>query len=97
MNLLIYIIVYPFIWLISRLNFTLIYIVSDILYYFLYYIISYRKNVVRENLKLAYPNKSIRERREIERKNFRNLTDVFLETFKSTNIKEDELKKKIHF
>ena len=97
MNLLIYIIVYPFIWLISRLNFTLIYIVSDILYYFLYYVISYRKNVVRENLKLAYPNKSIRERREIERKNFRNLTDVFLETFKSTNIKEDELKKRFIF
>jgi len=52
---------------------------------------------VRENLKLAYPNKSIRERREIERKNFRNLTDVFLETFKSTNIKEDELKKRFIF
>ena len=97
MNLLIYIIIYPLIWLISRLNFTLIYIFSDILYYFLYYVISYRKNVVRENLKLAYPNKSIRERREIERKNFRNLTDVFLETFKSTNIKEDELKKRFIF
>ncbi len=97
MNLLIYIIVYPFIWLISRLNFTLIYIVSDILYYFLYYVISYRKNVVRENLKLAYPNKSIRERREIERKNFRNLTDIFLETFKSTIMEENELKKRFVF
>ncbi len=97
MNLLIYIIVYPFIWLISRLNFTLIYLVSDILYYFLYYVISYRKNVVRENLKLAYPNKSIRERREIERKNFRNLTDIFLETFKSTIMEENELKKRFVF
>ena len=84
MNLLVYIISYPFIWLISRLNFSTIYLISDILYYLLYYVFSYRKRVVRENLKLAFPELSNDKRLEIERKAFRNLTDVFLETFKST-------------
>ena len=83
MNLLVYIIAYPFIWLISRLNFSTIYLISDFLYYVLYYVFSYRKSVVRENLKLAFPEMSKKERLEIEKENFRNLTDIFLETFKN--------------
>ena len=77
--------------MISRLNFTTIYLISDLLYYILYYIFSYRKKVVRKNLELAFPEKSKMERRRIERENFRNLTDIFLETFKSNNIKEKDL------
>ena len=38
-----------------------------------------------------------KERLEIEKNNFRNLTDIFLETFKSINIKEEELKKRFTF
>tara|TARA_B100000482_G_C12589479_1_gene291027 strand:+ start:266 stop:1144 length:879 start_codon:yes stop_codon:yes gene_type:complete len=97
MNLLVYILVYPFIWTISRLNFTSIYLISDLLYYILYYIFSYRKKVVRKNLELAFPEKSKMERRRIERENFRNLTDIFLETFKSNNIKEKDLRERFKF
>ena len=97
MNLLVYILVYPFIWMISRLNFTSIYLISDLLYYILYYIFSYRKKVVRKNLELAFPEKSKMERRRIERENFRNLTDIFLETFKSNNIKEKDLRERFKF
>ena len=97
MNLLVYILVYPFIWIISRLNFTSIYLISDLLYYILYYIFSYRKKVVRKNLELAFPEKSKMERRRIERENFRNLTDIFLETFKSNNIKEKDLRERFKF
>ncbi len=97
MDLLIYIICYPFIWIVSRLNFPIIYFVSDVLYYLLYYIFSYRKNVVRENLKLAFPEKSKKERRKIERDTFRNLTDVFLETFKSGHMSREDLNKRFIF
>ena len=97
MNLLVYILVYPFIWMISRLNFTSIYLISDLLYYILYYIFSYRKKVVRKNLELAFPEKSKMERRRIERENFRNLSDIFLETFKSNNIKEKDLRERFKF
>ena len=97
MNLLTYIIAYPFIWLISRLNFTIIYLISDFLYYVLYYVFSYRKSVVRENLKLAFPKMPKKERLKLEKNIFRNLTDVFLETFKSINVSEEELKKRFIF
>ena len=97
MDLLIYIICYPFIWIVSRLNFPIIYFVSDVLYYLLYYIFSYRKSVVRENLKLAFPEKSKKERRKIERDTFRNLTDVFLETFKSQHMSREDLNKRFIF
>ena len=83
--------------MISRLNFTSIYLISDLLYYILYYIFSYRKKVVRKNLELAFPEKSKMERRRIERENFRNLTDIFLETFKSNNIKEKDLRERFKF
>ena len=97
MNLITYIIAYPFIWLISRLNFTIIYLISDFLYYVLYYVFSYRKSVVRENLKLAFPKMPKKERLKLEKNIFRNLTDVFLETFKSINVSEEELKKRFVF
>tara|TARA_S200000501_G_scaffold182732_1_gene172165 strand:- start:285 stop:1121 length:837 start_codon:yes stop_codon:yes gene_type:complete len=83
--------------MISRLNFTSIYLISDLLYYIIYYIFSYRKKVVRKNLELAFPEKSKMERRRIERENFRNLTDIFLETFKSNNIKEKDLMERFKF
>ena len=83
--------------MISRLNFTSIYLISDLLYYILYYIFSYRKKVVRKNLELAFPEKSKMERRRIERENFRNLSDIFLETFKSNNIKEKDLRERFKF
>lgn len=83
--------------MISRLNFTSIYLISDLLFYILYYIFSYRKKVVRKNLELAFPEKSKKERRRIERENFRNLTDIFLETFKSNNIKEKDLIERFSF
>ena len=97
MNLLVYIIVYPFMWLISRMSFKLIYLFSDMMYYLIYYIFSYRKKVVRENLKLAFPKMSIEERIKIEKKYYRYLSDIFLESFKSMNISEDEMKKRYKF
>ena len=92
MNLLVYIIVYPFMWLISRMSFGLIYLFSDIVYYLIYYIFSYRKKVVRENLKLAFPKMSIEERIKIEKKYYKYLSDIFLESLKTMNISEDEMK-----
>jgi len=53
--------------------------------------------VVRENLKLAFPKMPKKERLKLEKNIFRNLTDVFLETFKSINVSEEELKKRFVF
>ena len=67
------------------------------MYYLIYYIFSYRKKVVRENLKLAFPKMSLEDRIKIEKKYYRYLSDIFLESFKSMNISEDEMKKRYKF
>ena len=97
MNLLVYIILYPFIWIISKSNFRLIYLLSDFLYLILYHVISYRKKLVRKNLALALPEKTFLERKIIEKKYYKHLSDLFLESFKSLNISEVDIKKRYSF
>ena len=50
MQLIIYIFLYPILWCISMLPFRLLYLLSDGFYILTYYIIGYRKKIVRENL-----------------------------------------------
>ena len=61
MQFLVYILVYPLLWIISILPFRLLYFLSDGFYILLYYIIGYRKKVVTNNLKLAFPEKTNQE------------------------------------
>ncbi|MCZ8286573.1 MAG: lipid A biosynthesis acyltransferase, partial [Bacteroidia bacterium] len=58
----------PFLYLISLLPFPLFYLFSDFVYFLLYRVLGYRKNVVFENLKNSFPEKSHQELKEIERK-----------------------------
>ena len=84
-------------WIISRLSFPLLYKVSDFLYYLLYYVFSYRKKVVRENLKLAFPQMNKVDRTKIEKKYYKFLCDLFLESFKSMNIDVEEINLRYKF
>ncbi|WP_242131815.1 lysophospholipid acyltransferase family protein [Aestuariivivens marinum] len=96
MQFLIYILVYPFLWFISVLPFRLLYILSDIVFILLYYIIGYRKKVVTENLKLVFPYKSKQEIHFIRTTFYRHLCDMFLEMAKTMNISKKELKNRFH-
>lgn len=97
MQRLIYITVYPILWLISILPFPILYFLSDTIYILFYYIIGYRKKTVRYNLSITFPEKSVKERRAIEKKFFKHLCDITLESIKSMTIGEDELKKRYVF
>lgn len=97
MQRLIYILVYPLLWAISILPFRLLYFLSDCNYFLLYYIIGYRKKTVRSNLALVFPDKPLKERREIEKNFFKHLCDITLESIKSMTISEEELKKRYVF
>lgn len=93
MSLLVYILVYPFIWLISILPFRLLYILSDILYLLLYYVVGYRKKVVLNNLKLAFPNKTEKELLTIRKKFYHHFVDVFMEMIKTFTISKKGIDK----
>jgi KDO2-lipid IV(A) lauroyltransferase len=97
MQLLVYILIYPLLWLISILPFRLLYLLSDGVYVLIYYILEYRKKTVRENLALALPHLSKEERLEIEKKSFRHLCDMFLEMIKTMNISPKEMDKRFQY
>ncbi|MHB8208634.1 lysophospholipid acyltransferase family protein [Mucilaginibacter sp.] len=80
---------------ISRLPFWALYILSDILYVVLYYVIKYRRKVVQENLKNSFPEKSPEERSAIEKAYFKYLADLIMEIIKSITISEKELKRRV--
>ena len=65
MQFLAYILIYPFLWLISLLPFRLLYAFSDVLYLLIYKVFGYRKKTVKENLNLVFPDKSKEEIDEI--------------------------------
>ncbi|MFD0761940.1 lysophospholipid acyltransferase family protein [Lutibacter aestuarii] len=93
MNLIVYILVYPIIWLISILPFKILYFISDFLYVIIYYVIGYRKKVVYNNLKLAFPEKSNEEIIQISKKFYSHFVDIFMEMIKSFTISKKALDK----
>lgn len=81
--------------LVAGLPLGVLYLLSDMAYLFIYYIIRYRRRLVRENLRCAFPEKGEREIVGIERKFYRNLCDVFIEAFKCLNITDREMRRRV--
>ncbi len=97
MKFLIYILAYPFLWLISKMPFPLFYFMSDCFYVLLYRIVGYRKKTVRKNIKMTMPHLSEAEVFKIEKQFYKHLCDMFLEMIKTITISEEELKKRFTF
>ncbi|MFB6457786.1 lysophospholipid acyltransferase family protein [Chitinophaga sp. Hz27] len=79
---------------ISLLPLRVLYLLSDFLYLLVYYVFGYRKKVVFENLRQAFPDKSEAEISSIARKYYRNLTDMMVETIKLLTMRKSTLKKR---
>ncbi|WP_298765418.1 lysophospholipid acyltransferase family protein [uncultured Polaribacter sp.] len=91
MNKLVFYIVYPIIWLLSKLPMWFLYILSDIFSFLIYHVFGYRKKIVVTNIKYAFLEKSEKEILEITKKFYKNLTDIAVESFKSFSISEKEI------
>ncbi len=94
MQLLVFIIVYPLLWMISILPHRLFYAFSDFVCFFVYRLIGYRKKVVRGNLELVFPNKPQLEINRIEKEFYTHMCDMFLEMIKSISISKDAVRRK---
>ncbi|MBL7719451.1 MAG: lysophospholipid acyltransferase family protein [Flavipsychrobacter sp.] len=92
-----YYIALPFIYLLSLLPFPVLYLVSDGVYFLLYHVIGYRKEVVLTNLKNSFPNKTDEELKAIRKKFYKYLCDLFLETFKTLTISKQSMLKHCYF
>src|SRR5690606_28433452 len=77
-----YYLVYGLFYLLSLLPLRVLYIISDGLYALIYYVFGYRKKVVMDNLLIAFPEKTEKERKIIAKKFYHNFVDTFIETIK---------------
>ncbi len=77
-----YYIVFAIWYLFSLLPLWVHYLISDVLYLFIYKIVGYRTAVVRKNLSSSFPNKSEEELRDIEHRFYRWFCDYLVETVK---------------
>jgi len=79
----------------SLLPFSILYVLSDFTYLIVYYLIGYRKNVVRENLKRSFPGKTDRELLATEKKFYHHLCDLLFESMKMATISKEEMRRRM--
>ncbi len=94
MQLLVFVLAYPILWIISILPYRLFYLFSDFVFFLVYHVFGYRKKVVKDNLQLVFPEKSTKEILRIRKEFFKHMCDTFLEMVKTMNFSKEEISKR---
>lgn len=84
-----------FVKLIAYLPFPILYFISDFLYLIIYYVVGYRKKVVRANLLNSFPDLKPIDLLKIEKDFYHHLCDTILETPKMISLTEAQIRKRI--
>lgn len=84
-------------YLFSLLPLRVHYVLSDFIYLILYKVIGYRIKVVRENIEASFPEKTMHELRQIERRFYHRLCDYFVETVKMKTMSRKEIRRRMVF
>jgi Kdo2-lipid IVA lauroyltransferase/acyltransferase len=77
-----YYVLYGFLYAVSLLPLKVLYLLSDFAYVIVYYVFSYRKEVVMQNLTIAFPQKTNDDKIIIAKQFYKNFCDTFIETIK---------------
>ena len=91
-----YILIYGWIKIHALLPMRLLYVLSDILYLIIYWVIRYRVPVVRKNLKSSFPDKSEEELKQLEKAFYHHFADYIVETLKLAHISLQELQERAY-
>lgn len=83
--------------LLSSIPFRVLYVLSDALYYVVYYIVRYRRAIVHKNLIDSFPEKSEEEITRIEKQFYHFFTDQVLESCKMATISPAEISGRMRF
>ncbi len=84
-----------FTWIIQLFPLRFHYILSDLIFLFVNYVVRYRRDVVFTNLSNSFPEKSKKQLNRISRKFYRHFCDSFIEMFYFDRISENEIKKRL--
>ncbi|MBP6611321.1 MAG: lysophospholipid acyltransferase family protein [Paludibacter sp.] len=89
-----YKLIYSALHLVTLLPLRALYFFDDLMYFILYYVIRYRREVVRRNLLNSFPEKQLPEIKKIERQFYRHFCDIFFEAIYRLNISQEEYMKR---
>jgi KDO2-lipid IV(A) lauroyltransferase len=95
MNNFLYHIVYVLTFPLALLPLRLLYFLSDTTFILVYHLVRYRRKLVRKNLQNAFPEKSQKEIKTVEKAFYHHFCDYFYETIKLLNISDARMKR--HF
>lgn len=84
--------------LLSRMPLRVHYFLSDwLLFPLVFYVVRYRKHLVRRQLAECFPEKSDEERSEVERRFYHYFCDYIVETIKLVTIPHEEIRERVEF
>ncbi|NLZ95397.1 MAG: acetyltransferase [Bacteroidales bacterium] len=92
-----YHIIYGLLKLHALLPLRVLYVFADILYILTYYIVRYRRKLVRKNLTNSFPKKTEQEIIKLEKQFYHHFCDYFFETIKLLHISDEEMRKRMEF
>jgi KDO2-lipid IV(A) lauroyltransferase len=90
-----YYLIYSLLYTLSLLPFPIIYFLADGIYFLMYYVVGYRKTIVMQNLLIAFPEKSNKERICIAKDFYHGFVDTFIETIKLISISKKTFLKRV--
>ena len=93
----IYYLVFACWYLLSLLPLRVLYVISDILFFPLFYCIKYRRPIVYKNLSSSFPEKTEAEIKKIEKNFYHFFCDYVVETIKLFSISKKQIMRRITF
>ncbi len=81
----------------SHIPFRMLYALSDALFFPFYLIIRYRRKIVRKNLTESFPDKSMDEIIQIEKRFYHFFLDMVLESCKLMSMTPEEIRRRMKF
>ena len=84
--------------ILSRLPLPLLYFVADALVYpLMYHVVRYRRAVVAKNLRMSFPDKSAKQRRDLERQFYRRFASTIMEIIYGYRVSDEEMRERFVF
>lgn len=84
-------------YVVSLMPLWVLYRISDALYYLVYYVVRYRRHLVRSNLTSSFLEKSAQEIVRIERNYYAWFCDYMVETLKMFSMSEKQMRRRMRF
>lgn len=84
-------------WTLTLLPLKVLYLLSDLIFFFIYHLISYRREITESNLANSFPEKSREEIKQISKKFYRRLSEQIIESFKLLHLSKKQLLKRFKF